>query len=449
MREANTLLDALLDEAGMSRAGLAARINQAAGTDQRAAPRYDHTSVGRWLAGQRPRHPIPLLICTVLSPLVERELSVEDIGMATRPDTPGSVELHQFINRAPALWRSDRQDNPAVRDSALVTGMQAIAPVWEWENPPEDHDVSRHGAGRIGTGDVELILAARQRYEQMYRHVGGIATRTRIVRFLGEHAAPVLRGSYNDRTGRDVHRTVGGLVALAGVCAYDADRHGLAQRYFHQALRLAKASGDRAFGAYVIALLTNQALFHRDYRQAVAFAEAALRTAGRALTPALAADLHAMQAKAFARMHQPAPAHLAMHHAQHAAERIGQPGAPAEPPETGYVQPGLVDTHLAEALLSLGDLTAAHEHAHHAATQATHPRGQVNRLVTVTRVALAENDLDHAAATTTTMLALARGMESARLNDRFRVLADTLRHHPAAATRAAAEQLDHAIRLPL
>jgi hypothetical protein len=449
MREPNTLLDALLDEAGMSRAGLAARVNQAAAAGQRTAPRYDHTSVGRWLAGQRPRDPVSTLICEALSTAVARPLTLEDIGMGVGRSDPGSVELHQFINRAPALWRSDRRDNPAVRDSPLVTGLDAIAPIWQWENPPDDHDVSRHGTGRIGADDVELITAARQHYEQMYRRIGGIATRTRLVRFLGEHAAPILRGSYSNLTGRDVHHAIGALLALAGICAHDADRHGLAQRYFHQALRLAKASGDRAFGAYIIALLTNQALFHRDYRQAVAFAEAALRTANGTLTPALAADLHAMQAKAFARMRQPAQAHHAMHQAEHAADLIGQPGQPAEPPETDYVQPGLVDTHLAEALLALGDLTAAHEHAHHAAALGTHPRGQVNRLVTVTRVAVAERDLDRAAEAATTMLTLARGMESARLNDRFRVLADTLRHHPAAATRTAVEQLDHATRLPL
>ncbi len=50
-------------------------------------------------------------------------------------------------------------------------------------------------------------------------------------------------------------------MAVAGICAYDTDAHGLAQRYFHQALRLAKASGDRGLGAYVIALLVNQSLF--------------------------------------------------------------------------------------------------------------------------------------------------------------------------------------------
>ena len=68
-------------------------------------------------------------------------------------------------------------------------------------------------------------------------------------------------------------------VAIAGICAYDSNAQGLAQRYFHQALRLAKASGDRGLGAYVIALLVNQSLFMRDYRQAVAFAHPEHETA--------------------------------------------------------------------------------------------------------------------------------------------------------------------------
>jgi hypothetical protein len=446
MREANTLLDALLEESGMSRAGLATRVTQAA-VAQGSAPNYDHTSVGRWLAGQRPRGLVPIMICEVLGRAVGRNLSLEDIGMgASHGAAPGSVDLDQFINRAPALWRSDRQDQSSIRSTPVVTGLDAIAPVWEWENPPEDTDVSRRGVGRIGESDVEVIQAARERYEQMYRQVGGVATRARVVLFLNEHTAPVLRGSYGDRLGRRVHRTIGGLVAVAGICAYDADHQGLAQRYFHQALRLAKASGDRAFGAYVIALLTNQAHFLRDYRQAVAFAEAALRTAGPDLTPALSADLHGMQAKAYARMREHTQARDAMHRAEASAERIGQR---EEPPETGYVQPGLTDTQLAESLLSLGDLNIAHAYAQQAADLTAHPRGQVNRLVTVTRVAVAERDLDRAAEAATTMLDLARGMESVRLNDRFKAIADSLRPHQAQVTREVIERIDHAVTLPL
>jgi hypothetical protein len=117
--------------------------------------------------------------------------------------------------------------------------------------------------------------------------------------------------------------------------------------------------------------------------------------------------------------------------------------------ETGYVQPGLVDTQLAETLLSLGDLPTAHTYAQQAADTATHPRGQVNRLITVTRVAVAECDLDHAAETAHTMLDLARGMESVRLNSRFKAIADSLRDQPARPVREAVERIDYTLTLPL
>lgn len=201
-----------------------------------------------------------------------------------------------------------------------------------------------------------MLRAARAHYEQMYRKAGGMATRARIVGFLNTEAAPLLRGSYTDATGRQLHRATGGLVAVAGICAYDSDAHGLAQRYFHQALRLAKASGDRGLGAYVIALLVNQSLHMREFRQAVAFAEAALRAAGHRITPALASDLYAMQAKAYAHLGDAAGALSRIRRAEESAERIHRGH---EPDETGYVQPGLVNVQVAEALLSLGKLAAA------------------------------------------------------------------------------------------
>jgi hypothetical protein len=77
----------------------------------------------------------------------------------------------------------------------------------------------------------------------------------------------------------------GSLAALAGICAYDTDLHGLAQRYLFGALRMAKASADRGFGGYVIALLANQAFYLGLYRQVIQYAETALRGAGRALSP--------------------------------------------------------------------------------------------------------------------------------------------------------------------
>jgi hypothetical protein len=184
----------------------------------------------------------------------------------------------------------------------------------------------------------------------------------------------------------------------------------------------------------------------REYRQAVAFAESALRAAGPHLTPALAADLYAMQAKAYARLGDGTSALSCIRRAELSAERIrrGQ-----EPAETGYVQPGLVNVQVAEALLSLGDLGGAREHATAAVGTPAHDRGRVHRLAMLTHIELRQGDADQAVVTALEMTETARGMESQRLRDRLRAVRDHLVASRCAATAEAAELIDGALRVPL
>lgn len=442
----NALLDALLAEAGMSRAGLAAYVNQA-GRTRGLALRYEHTAVTRWLKGQRPRGQVPDLICEVIAGRLRRPLSLDDAGFGVpgQPADPNGSPLSGFVDRAAALWRSDGNGRQ-YPDEGAVTGTPAVIPVWEWENPPEDADVSREGPTRVGPEHVEILRAARAHYELMYRRAGGVATRDRIVRFLGTETAPMLRGSYSDDLGRSLHRAGGSLVAVAGICAYDSDAHGLAQRYFHQALRLAKASGDRGLGAYVIALIVNQCLHLREFRQAVAFAEAALRAAGRHTTPALAADLYAMQAKAYAQLGDTSAALACIRNAEAAAERI-RPGT--EPDETGYVQPGLVNVQVAEALLGLGDLRGAREQASAAVGTPAHDRGRVHRLAMLCEIQLRQGEADQAVASAAEMAERAKGMESLRLRDRLRTVREQLLTSGCSGAEETAELIDGALRVPL
>ncbi|MET9625123.1 MULTISPECIES: transcriptional regulator [unclassified Streptomyces] len=443
----NTLLDALLGEAGVSHAGLAAHVNQA-GRSRGLALRYEHTAVARWLKGQRPRGQVPDLICEVLAKRLHRVVTLDDIGLGVPGESGGSQtsSLSGFVERAAALWRSDEQQRPHILGAQAVTGTPAVMPVWEWENPPEDADVSRDGVTRVSMADITMLRAARAHYEQMYRKAGGIATRSRIVGFLNAETAPLLRGAYSDSLGRQLHRATGGLVAVAGICAYDSDALGLAQRYFHQALRLAKASGDRGLGAYVVALLVNQSLFMGEYRQAVAFAESALRSAGSEITPALAADLSAMQAKAYAHLGDGTAALSCIRRAESEAVRISPVHEPAE---TGYVQPGLVNVQVAEALLSLGDVPAAREHALAAVGTPAHDRGRVHRLAMLCQIELRQGDADEAARTAVEMTEQARGMESRRLRDRLRLVREHLLATDCADAREAAELIDGALRVPL
>ena len=418
MREPNILLDALIDEAGMSHDGFASRVNQAGGRHGLVLL-YDHASVRRWIRDATvPRGRVPELICEVLSMRLGRTVTLPDAGLDRGVAEGDGTPLAKAVDAATALWRSDFKQAAALRAAQPLQGPAAIAPVFEWENPPDDLDVARQAGDRVGAKQVRVLQAARLRYERMYREAGGIPVRPRLVEFLAEHAAPLVRGAYDDPTGRDLYRAAGGLAALAGICAYDADLQGIAQRYFFQALRMAKASGDQGFGGYVVALLANQALYRGSNRQVIQYAETALRGARGSLSPALITDLNALQAKAYARIGDRGGCHASMSRAEDMSARI----RPAEePPETSYVQVGLVETQHADALRTLGDLTAARSYAQQSVDAAahSHSRGRVHRLATLATILAGQGEAEVAAETATVMLDQAAGMESRRIQERI------------------------------
>jgi hypothetical protein len=417
--EPNILLDALIEQAGLSHAGLAARVNQQAaryGLDVH----YDHASVARWIRDHAiPHGRVPEVICKILGLRLGRVITLATAGLDRAASDHSSEScLSDSVDRSVAVWRSDaRQGRPSAA-LPVLSGPAAVAPVFEWENPPDDHDVSSDRGHRVVTlADVMMVQESRYRYEQMYRRVGGIPTLPRVISFLDSRMAPLLRDSYDDATGRKLMRGAGGLVAVAGICMYDADRQVSAQRYFFDALRLAKASGDRGFGGYIVALLANQSMCMGRYRQVVQYAETGLRAARGCLSPALVSDLHTLQAKAYARMGDRSGCHDQMRRAEAVA---GQIRASEEPPETGYVQPGLIEVQLAEALRQLGDLVPARSYALEALRTAgtSHPRGQVHRFATLAMVLAAGRDAEATVTAAGQMLDRARGMESRRIRDR-------------------------------
>lgn len=420
MAEPNLLLDALIEAAGLSHAGLAARINAA---DRHF--RYDHASVARWIRdGAIPRTPVPDLICEIVGRRLGRSLLPVDIGMARGRSSAFGTTLDQVVEQAKALWRADHRDHTVIAQRQPIVGPAAVAPLFEWENPPPDIRISHNGPRLVGQCDITNILVLRTHYEQMYRRVGGVPVRSRLAMHLTTTVTAMLDGRYDDRTGRLLFRAVGGLVAFAGVCAYDADRQGMAQRYFFHALRMAKASGDRAFGGYVVALLTNQAIYLGDFRLAIQYAETALRAGRGVLSPALRSDLHAMQAKAYAGLGELMDCIAQMRNAEKAAGLIKMT---EEPAETNYVHPGLMELKNAEALLHVGELRQAQTFAE-ACLQLgpTDPRGTVYGYATIAMILAARREIDESLVWAQQALATSKGMESWRIRDRLNLMTQAL-----------------------
>jgi hypothetical protein len=87
-----------------------------------------------------------------------------DIGMERLIGQPtGDGSLARIVDHATALWHSDFKQAAALRAAAPVRGPSAIAPVFEWENPPDDLDVARR-EGRGVVAQVRFLGTARTRY---------------------------------------------------------------------------------------------------------------------------------------------------------------------------------------------------------------------------------------------------------------------------------------------
>lgn len=110
-----------------------------------------------------------------------------------------------------------------------------------------------------------------------------------------------------------------------------------------------------------------------------------------------------------------------MRRAEQMAERIR---LSEEPPETGYVQPGLVELQHAEALRQLGDLAPAQSYAEQALASAerSHLRSQAHRFATLAIVLADRGDADAAVGAAHQMLDRAQGMESRRVRERVRAV---------------------------
>jgi tetratricopeptide (TPR) repeat protein len=160
----------------------------------------------------------------------------------------------------------------------------------------------------------------------------------------------MLHGTYTDRVGRQLFAAVAELTGQVAFMSYDVGDHGLAQRHFIQALRLAKAGDHAQFGAHILANMSTQAVYLHQPGEAVRLARAAV-DGGRGRThTSVAARLHTAEACAHAIAGDARSCTAALGLAEDAMANVGGSEQPAW---AGYFTPA----HLAgTAIRCLRDL---------------------------------------------------------------------------------------------
>lgn len=202
-------------------------------------------------------------------------------GALAGGQAPGSGLVHGGAVRVPAQTR--------------VPGAGVVA------RPPLSAarlDRIERGPGqRVSGGDVAALRSVCELFRALDHAYGGGHARQALVRYLEHEAEPMLRGVYGEQLGRRLFGAAADLTRLAGWTSYDIAAHGLAQRYFVQALRLTQAAGDRAFGSYVLVTMSRQAVYLGHGREAVQLARVAQQGVGASATPVVQALLHAAEAR--------------------------------------------------------------------------------------------------------------------------------------------------------
>ncbi|MEU6977088.1 MULTISPECIES: regulator [unclassified Streptomyces] len=326
----NRQLAALIAEAGFSNAGLARRVDQL-GLEHGLDLRYDKTSVTRWLRGQQPRGTTPALIAEVFTRRLGRRLSAQDLGLDACAPVYAGLEFaatpEEAVDIVSGLWRKDSGSHAELRKIAF-TPAGLVVPSRDWLIGRADERVARGEPGaaasapadprvpvqgrysvprqrgtdrgpgqRVSGGDIAALRSVGELFRTLDHAYGGGHARQALVRYLEHEAEPMLRGTYGESTGRRLFGAAADLTRLAGWTSYDIAAHGLAQRYFVQALRLAQAAGDRAYGSYVLITMSHQAVYLGHGREAVQLARVAQQGVGAAAPPVVQALLHSVEAR--------------------------------------------------------------------------------------------------------------------------------------------------------
>ncbi|MFD6293991.1 hypothetical protein ACFWFU_04060 [Streptomyces sp. NPDC060235] len=222
-----------------------------------------------------------------------RNMSLMDVSYPASPD--------DAIDAVDQLWRADLN-----RYEPLLQA-EPSEPAWNeaslrWLVAPEPAVPRQRQDGiRVGLGDVAAIKTTADMFAELDDRFGGDHARHAAIQYLSTEVAPLLRGRYTEQVGRALLSTAAEATLLAGWMSYDACRHGLAQRYFLQALRLAQDANDRRLAGSILSAMSHQATFLGRYTQAATLARAALMGISPVATPTLRAQFHAMEARALAR----------------------------------------------------------------------------------------------------------------------------------------------------
>ncbi|MEU1875773.1 hypothetical protein ABZ470_00550 [Streptosporangium sp. NPDC020072] len=263
--------------------------------------------VKRWLEGVQPRPTTAQFIAEALSRKTGVRFSLEDIGMGgvTAPTTlERGLEYADAVpevgSRLLGLTRRDLAEDPLAVEAAVVPSAWT-QPLLTWLLSRAEPLPAPNGMKvNVGESDVQAVRMTTQLFMKLDFQFGGGHARAALAQYYVRDVSPLLEGRFTESVGRTLFSAAAEVAQLLGWTAYDLGRHGLAQRYMIQALRLAQAAGDRMLGGRLLGNMSHQANYLGNFQQAIQLARAAQEGSKGVASATTMASFLAMEARAHA-----------------------------------------------------------------------------------------------------------------------------------------------------
>jgi hypothetical protein len=280
----NGVLGGLLEEANWSPRALAREINKlfGHGTVSDTAPYYWRDS------GGVPHTPLPMLAAYVLSRHLGRSIEPRHIWQNADVNSPSVVPAISGFD-LPWSVASTKQVAQEWAMSGLidrraflaVSGAALARAVWVYLDQTAPGRALRAATVQPDSPLIAQIEQSIPLLQQLDDAKGGAANLSYVGAQVRAVALVLAENDHDKPTTRRLMAALAELGQLAGWMAFDANQHGLAQRYLFTALRAAHDADDSAMAGHVLADLSVQATTLGHPNDAVTLGEAAARTAAR------------------------------------------------------------------------------------------------------------------------------------------------------------------------
>jgi tetratricopeptide (TPR) repeat protein len=362
-RQHNERLSAIIKACGWSYDACARAIRVVAKESGDDLPSLHRSHVAHWISGVRPSGLTPQYLVEAASRRLGRQVTLSDLGL---DDSDGGETAQADLDweRDPVadlvtVGRADLERRDFAK-TALYSLAALAVPLDDWQEIAErgKRARTRYGA-MVGKGEVEAVRHMTATFSQADERYGGGHARLAMVAYLTSDVAGYLRGSFtSDDDRRALFSAAAELTYLVGWKAFDSAQHGVAQRYYLNALRLANEADDGPLGGFILRAMAHQAVDQGHGQACLRLADTALEWSRKNGTPGASALFTVVKARGYAATRQAAPTVTTLRTAEQLLSRVDWNVEPIWIHRMGFGEPSLAN-QTAQALRDLGDLEEA------------------------------------------------------------------------------------------